>query len=247
MKIKELYKISPFGSFAMLCLGFIYSAILTLSSVYATSMNLSIFEISVLLILITLAGAVFQWPLGYISDKVDRRKVIIFSGILAIIFCILAVLFSGTSLPNAFTQNLTKFNYFSTTLEKAKLFLFITLLAGATLSMFPIILAYVNDNISKDKFVAAGSGLNIIFGLGAIGGPIICSLAMEKFGPNGFFLYIIVFLIFMVVFGIYRVNKNVYEENPDSSFTPLPKDITPLGIELDPDTGADLSSQENKS
>ena len=247
MKIKELYKISPFGSFAMLCLGFIYSAVLTLSSVYATSMNLSIFEVSVLLILITLAGAVFQWPLGYISDKMDRRKVIIFSGMLAIIFCILAILFSGTSISNAFTQNLTKFNYFSTTAEKAKLFLFITLLAGATLTMFPIILAYVNDNISKDKFVAAGSGLNIIFGLGAMGGPIICSLAMEKFGPNGFFLYIIFFLILMVVFGIYRINKNVYEGNPDSSFTPLPKDITALGIELDPDTGADLSSQENKS
>ena len=247
MKIKELYKISPFGSFAMLCLGFIYSAILTLSSVYAISMNLSIFEISVLLILITLAGAVFQWPLGYISDKIDRRKVIIFSGMLAIVFCIFAILFSGTSISNAFTQNLTKFNYFSTALEKGKLFLFITLLAGATLTMFPIILAYVNDNISKDKFVAAGSGLNIIFGLGAMGGPIICSLAMEKFGPNGFFLYIIVFLILMVTFGIYRINKNVYEENPDSSFTPLPKDITPLGIELDPDTGADLSSQENKS
>ena len=247
MKIKELYKISPFGSFAMLCLGFIYSAVLTLSSVYAISMNLSIFEVSVLLILITLAGAVFQFPLGYISDKMDRRKVIIFSGMAAIVFCILAILFSGTSLTNAFTQNLTKFNYFSTALEKSKLFLFITLLAGATLTMFPIILAYVNDNISKEKFVAAGSGLNIIFGLGAMGGPVICSLAMEKFGPNGFFLYIIAFLTLMVVFGIYRINKNAYEENPESSFTPLPKDITPLGIELDPDTGADLSSQENKS
>ena len=79
-----------------------------------------------------------------------------------------------------------------------------------------------------------------------MGGPIICSLAMQKFGPNGFFLYIIVFLILMVVFGIYRINKNIYEDNPESTFTPLPKDITPLGIELDPDTGADLSSQENK-
>ena len=44
----------------------------------------------------------------------------------------------------------------------------------------------------------------------------------------------------------YRVNVNTYEENPDSTFTALPKDITPLGIELDPDTGADLSNQENK-
>mgnify|MGYP005995155361 FL=1 len=247
MKIKELYKASPFGTLAMLCVGFIYSAILTLSSVYATKMNLSIFEVSILLILITLAGAFFQWPLGYISDKMDRRKVIIVSALFAITFSILAILFSGTSLPNAFTQNLTKFNYFSTALDKGKLFIFVTLLAGTTLTLFPIILAYVNDNISKDKFVAAGAGLNIIFGLGAMGGPILCSLSMQTFGPNGFFLYVIFFLSILTLFGIYRVNVNTYEENPDSTFTALPKDITPLGIELDPDTGADLSNQEVKS
>ena len=247
MNIKELYRISPFGSFAMLCTGFIYSAVLTLASVYAANMNLTIYEISILLTLIVAAGAIFQWPIGYISDRMDRRKVIIASGILAIIFCILAILFSGTSFSNAFTQNLTKFNYFSTTLEKTKLFLSITLMAGMTLTFFPIILAYVNDNITKDKFVAAGSGLNIVFGVGAIFGPILCSVTMQLLGANGFFVYIILFLTLMVIFGIYRITRSEYEENPDSSFTPLPKDITPLGIELDPDTGADLSSQENKS
>jgi MFS family permease len=247
MNIKELYRISPFGSFAMLCTGFIYSAVLTLASVYAANMNLTIYEISILLTLIVAAGAIFQWPIGYISDRMDRRKVIIASGILAIIFCILAILFSGTSFSNAFTQNLTKFNYFSTTLEKTKLFLSITLMAGMTLTFFPIILAYVNDNITKDKFVAAGSGLNIVFGVGAIFGPLLCSVTMQLLGANGFFVYIILFLTLMVIFGIYRITRSEYEENPDSSFTPLPKDITPLGIELDPDTGADLSSQENKS
>ena len=247
MNIKELYRISPFGSFAMLCTGFIYSAVLTLASVYAANMNLTIYEISILLTLIVAAGAIFQWPIGYISDRMDRRKVIITSGIFAIIFCMLAILFSGTSFSNAFTQNLTKFNYFSTTLEKTKLFLSITLMAGMTLTFFPIILAYVNDNITKDKFVAAGSGLNIVFGVGAIFGPILCSITMQLFGANGFFVYIILFLTLMVIFGLYRITRSEYEENPDSSFTPLPKDITPLGIELDPDTGADLSSQENKS
>ena len=247
MNIKELYRISPFGSFAMLCTGFIYSAVLTLASVYAANMNLTIYEISILLTLIVAAGAIFQWPIGYISDRMDRRKVIIASGILAIIFCMLAILFSGTSFSNAFTQNLTKFNYFSTTLEKTKLFLSITLMAGMTLTFFPIILAYVNDNITKEKFVAAGSGLNIVFGVGAIFGPILCSITMQLLGANGFFVYIILFLTLMVIFGLYRITRSEYEENPDSSFTPLPKDITPLGIELDPDTGADLSSQENKS
>ena len=247
MSIKELYRISPFGSFAMLCTGFIYSAVLTLASVYAANMNLTIYEISILLTLIVAAGAIFQWPIGYISDRMDRRKVVIACGILAIIFCMLAILFSGTSFSNAFTQNLTKFNYFSTTLEKTKLFLSITLMAGMTLTFFPIILAYVNDNITKDKFVAAGSGLNIVFGVGAIFGPILCSVTMQLLGANGFFVYIILFLTLMVIFGVYRITRSEYEDNPDSSFTPLPKDITPLGIELDPDTGADLSSQENKS
>ena len=247
MNIKELYRISPFGSFAMLCTGFIYSAVLTLASVYAANMNLTIYEISILLTLIVAAGAIFQWPIGYISDRMDRRKVIIASGILAIIFCILAILFSGTSFSNAFTQNLTKFNYFSTTLEKTKLFLSITLMAGMTLTFFPIILAYVNDNITKDKFVAAGSGLNIVFGVGAIFGPILCSVTMQLLGANGFFVYIILFLTLMVIFGVYRITRSEYEENPDSSFTPLPKDITPLGIELDPDTAVDLSNQEAKN
>ena len=41
------------------------------------------------------------------------------------------------------------------------------------------------------------------------------------------------------------MNRRKHEDNPDSTFTPLPKDITPLGIELDPDTGVDLSNTAN--
>ena len=79
LSVKELYRVSHFGSFAMLCTGFIYSAVLTLASVYAANMNLTIYEISILLTLIVAAGAIFQWPIGYISDRMDRRKVIIAS------------------------------------------------------------------------------------------------------------------------------------------------------------------------
>jgi hypothetical protein len=42
------------------------------------------------------------------------------------------------------------------------------------------------------------------------------------------------------------MNQRKYEDNPDSTFTPLPTNITPLGIELDPETGVDLSNTENK-
>ena len=248
IKIKELFKISPFGSFSMICTGFIFAPIFYLLSVYAIKMKLSIFVTSLLLLGTMLAGALFQWPIGSLSDKYDRRVIIIGSSIAASIFAILAIIVSGTgaSLPNLFMETTVSFNYFSTTMDKTKLFLFIILLTGTTLPLFSLNLALVNDQIPKEKFVAAGGGLNIIFGIGAIAGPIMCSAMMDLLGPNGLFIHLLIFYIAIIVFGFYRLSQRKYEENPDSSFTPLPTNITPLGIELDPDTGVDLSNTETK-
>ena len=247
IKIRELFKISPFGSFSTFCSGFIFSAMLTMLSVYAVTMNLSVFEISVLLVGVTLAGALFQWPIGSLSDSYDRRLIIIGCCIFASAFTILSILYSGLAFNNLLAEEMVRFNYFSvgTGMDKTKLFIFIILLAGMILPLFSLNLALVNDYIPKEKFVAAGGGLNIIFGLGAIGGPIICSILMSVLGPNGFFIHLLFFLLGIALFGIYRMTRRKYEDNPESTFTPLPKDITPLGIELDPDTGVDLSNSQN--
>ena len=247
IKIKELFKISPFGSFSTFCSGFIFSAMLTMLSVYAVTMNLSVFEISVLLVGVTLAGALFQWPIGSLSDNYDRRLVIIGCCLFASIFTILSIFYSGLSFNNLLAEEMLRFNYFSigTGMNKTKLFIFIILLAGMILPLFSLNLALVNDYIPKEKFVAAGGGLNIIFGLGAIGGPIICSVLMSFLGPNGFFIHLLFFLFIISLFGVFRLTRRKYEDNPESTFTPLPKDITPLGIELDPDTGVDLSNTQN--
>jgi len=131
-------------------------------------------------------------------------------------------------------------------MDKIMFFIFVTLYAGFALPLFTLNLAYVNDYIPKEKFVAAGGGLQIIFGLGAIGGPIVASLLMYRYGSNGFFIHLIIFHIIIGLFGMYRITKRSYEDNPESTFTPLPRNITPLGIELDPTTGADLSSTDKK-
>ena len=88
--------------------------------------------------------------------------------------------------------------------------------------------------------------MQIIFGLGAMGGPILCSIFMNKYGANGFFIYLFIFHMIIGLFGMYRITRRGTKENPDSTFTPLPRNITPLGIELDPTTGADLSNSDNK-
>ena len=239
IKIKELYKSSPLGVVSAFCTGVIHSALFTLTAVYAATVNFTIFEISLLLFLITFAGAVCQWPIGYLSDLLDRRIIIIICTLASAIFCVLSIIASGTSLENMHLAT-------SVGIDKIMFYIFVTLYASVSLPIYTLNLAYVNDFISKEKFVAAGGGLQILFGLGAIGGPILCSIFMNAYGANGFFIFLFIFHVIIGLFGIYRMTRRSYEENPDSIFTPLPRNITPLGIELDPTIGTDLSSSKKK-
>jgi len=239
IKIKDLYKISPLGTVSMFCTGFIHSTIFTLGAVYAATMNFTIFEISLFLFLITVSGAIFQWPIGYFSDRSDRRIIIIACTFVGALFCFLAVTASGESLENMYLAT-------SVGMDKIMFFVFVTLYAGFALPIFTLNLAYVNDFIAKEKFVAAGGGMQIIFGLGAMGGPILCSIFMNVYGSNGFFVFLGIFHLIIGFFGMYRITRRAYEDNPESTFTPLPRNITPLGIELDPTTGVDLSTSNKK-
>ena len=237
--IKGLYKVSPLGTVSMFCTGIIHSALFSLGAVYAAAMNFSIFEISLLLFSVTVAGGLFQWPVGYYSDKNDRRIIIIICTFLAALFCILSISASGYSMQNMYLATIVG-------VDKIMFFVYVTLYAGMAIPLFTLNLAYINDYIPREKFVAAGGGMQIIFGIGAMMGPFLCSLLMNSYGTNGFFIHLLFFHVIIGLFGMYRITKRPYEDNPESTFTPLPRNITPLGIELDPTTGADISNTEEK-
>ena len=239
ININQLYKISPLGTFSMFCTGFIHSSLFTLGAVYAAKINFTIFEISLFLFLMSISGALFQWPIGYFSDRHDRRIILIGCSFLSAVFCIFTITASGTSLENMYLAS-------SVGVDKVMFFIFLILYSGFALPMFTLNLAYVNDFIQKEKFVAAGAGLQIIFGMGAMGGPILCSIFMKFYGVNGFWVYLGIFHLIIGLFGMYRITRRNYEDNPESTFTPLPRNITPLGIELDPTTGTDLSNTDKK-
>tara|TARA_Y100000590_G_scaffold333539_1_gene379420 strand:- start:60 stop:1376 length:1317 start_codon:yes stop_codon:yes gene_type:complete len=248
IKITELYKISPLATVSMFCTGFIHPAIFTMGSVYGALMNFSVFEISLYLFLITISGAVFQWPIGYLSDRFDRRLIIISTSLLAAILTILC--FFSVSVSSDFI-NLS--SDWKTTMQhisnhRLMFYIFISLYAGLCLPLFSLNLAYINDFIPREKFVSAGAGMQIIFGISAMTAPFICSFFMQKFGNNGFFIFLFIFQLIIGLFGIYRMTRRSTEEIPENenTFTPLPRNITPIGIELDPDTGVDLSNEENK-
>ena len=102
--------------------------------------------------------------------------------------------------------------------------------------MFSLILAHTNDFIPKEKFVAAGASLQFTFGMGAMGGPFLCSIFMGIVGSNGFFIFLIFFHSLIGIYGIYRSKVRPVVENSDSQFVAMPQSITPAGIELNPIT-----------
>ena len=82
----------------------------------------------------------------------------------------------------------------------------------------------------------------IVFGVGAITGPIIGAIFMESINLNGFFVFLIITNLLIATFGIYRSRVRETVDNPESSFTPLPQTITPVGLELDPSTPETLDN-----
>ena len=225
MSIQQVYISSPFGMVSSFLYGTIQSALFTLLAVYAAGMNFSIFDISLVTFLLAISGAISQWPIGKLSDMYDRRKVIITASFTAAFFALCAI-FSSAQMYLPEGLGTSKFWFY----------IFLILFSFCSLPMFSLILAHTNDFIPKEKFVAAGASLQFIFGVGAIGGPFLCSLFMDIAGLNGFFIFLIFFHILIGVYGVYRSRVRPAVENPDSQFIAMPQSITPAGIELNPTT-----------
>ncbi len=241
INIRELYEISPLGTVSSFATGVIHAAFFSLISVYATKAGFTLLETSILLFIATISGVIGQGPIGYFSDMYDRRKVIVVTTLIASALAFFSILFSSDPLQN--TYYMQEFAF-----KKILFFLFVGAYTSLCLPLFSLNLAHTNDFVPREKFVAAGGGLQLIFGIGAISGPIICSVFMGWFGLNGFFIFLILIHTLIGIFGIHRMRVRKTAENPDSTFTPMPATITPAGLELDPDTPETLeNTQQNNS
>ena len=225
MSLQEAFISSPFGMVSAFFYGTIQSALFTLLAVYATTMNFSIFQISLVTFLLAVSGAISQWPIGKLSDIFDRRKVIIIVTFAAAFFALCAILSSRQM-------------YLPGGLATSKFWFYVSLIlfSFCSLPMFSLICAHTNDFIPKEKFVAAGASLQFTFGTGAMGGPFLCSIFMGIVGPNGFFIFLLFFHSLIGIYGIHRSRIRSVVENPDSQFVAMPQSITPAGIELNPST-----------
>ena len=214
--ISDFYAVSPLGFVGAFFTGLAHSVVFGYGAVYATAKGLSVLEVSIFMIIITSFGALSQWPIGYLSDKMDRRIILIGVTFAASGLCVLIV---GSS-------------YISLTL----FFILTALYSCVSLPMYSLAIAHTNDFLAQNEIVAASSAFVRLIGIGSILGPLLVSGIMSLTGPNGFHIYLILVHALLGLFGLYRITKRAIPSNSESQYVPLPRNITPAGMELNPVT-----------
>ena len=214
LSLKELYTKSPMAFVGSFSIGMVYSALFGLMGVFGAKIGLNIFQISILVFVNMFVGAIFQYPVGKISDKYDRRTILLSLNLIAIASLIFIYLLGSLS-----------FNL---------LLVFIGIHSAVSLPYYAVVISHMNDFLEKDEIVSGSSTLTLVNALGMVMGPMLASGFMAYFGAYGYFLYMIVIYCLVAPYNFFRIRvgrtSNIYEENTPSMI--VPRTASPVGMQL---------------
>jgi MFS family permease len=210
MSLVQLFHISPLGCVGTFLLGGVYAGIFGMASVFGTEMQLTVAEISAFVAAIYVGGLVFQYPIGWISDRMDRRRLI-----------------TGLTATGAFITLVGGIlsSHYAVVLALG------FIVGGVANPLYSLIIAYTNDFLDKSDMAAASGGLLFINGLGAMTGPLIIGAAMTRFGPDAFFVYIGTLFALIALYALWRATRR---STPDetSSYAPVTPQGSPVALEV---------------
>jgi MFS family permease len=208
LPLKDLIKSSPLSLSSVFVSGFCAGTIFGIGAVYAAEIGLSKSQTAIFMATYILGSALIPLIIGWISDKIDRRKAIIALS-LAACLCSLAI--------NTFSIK----------------FPFMFLLGGLITSIYSIGLAYMNDNLKPEQAVSASTSLILLNGMGATLGPLVSGMLMDFIAPDAFFYGFAVTLFCLFLFGIYRAtvgNKVIIKDQ--TLYTPIPPRAAPTIMKI---------------
>jgi MFS family permease len=195
---KALWKASPSGVATIGISGLASAGFFGVGTIYAIKSGLSISETALFMTLFLGFGALSQWPLGWISDRIDRRKVILLCCLIVVGICVLLALFD-----------------FSKTI-----FLILNGLIGAsTLPLYSLGVAHTNDRLKPSQMVSASGTIVFVFSIFAALGPFTMSYFLKLFDSFGFLIYLslVHLVIAVIVFVMMFINEDV-DESDQSNF-----------------------------
>jgi MFS family permease len=224
LQLRKLISLSPMGTAGCFLAGLITSPFWVLGPVYAQRLGYDLVITTIFMSSVIAGGAVFQWPIGMISDRVDRRYVL--TGVFASVALVSGAMATGYYLPVP---------------------VWLALAAGFGATAFCInslSVSHVNDIMTNEDRIGVSAGLMLLFGAGAIVSPILAGFTMAWFGPGGMFGQIA--CVAVVGFGVSILRRRARPVVPGDSKEPFvaANTATTGALPLDPRIPADQAGFE---
>ena len=209
--LKRLYAASPLGIVGTLATGMMLAAFYAMGAVFVQRIGLPLSQVALFTSCVIAGGVVLQYPLGLLSDRFDRRRVIVACLLAAAALCIVLALIRG----------------------QAAIFIGGALFGGFAFALYPLCVAHSNDHLDESERVGASSGLVLVYSAGAVAGPMLGSTGMAMLGPAGLFVVIGVIAGAAALFGLWRsAIADAVPSSDQQAFRPLPR-TTPMASVLE--------------
>ena len=150
---------------------------------------------------IFVGAMVLQYPIGWLSDRLDRRILIMAVAAIGAGACGFGWIFG----PNFYVVVIAG-----------------TLIGGMSNPLYSLLIAYTNDYLDADNMAAASGGLIFVNGLGAIAGPVLLGWFMTQFGAHAFWIFIMILMSAVAGYAAYRMTRraSAYAEEDDYDAVP---------------------------
>lgn len=205
--IRKLYQASPLGIFGTVATGAMLGAFYAMGAVYIQRIGMPLSSIAFFTSCVIAGGVVMQYPLGLLSDRFDRRRVIVACFLVVAAICAILAL---PGLPSSF------------------IFILGALFGGFAFALYPLCVAHSNDHLDESERVGASGGLVLSYSVGAMAGPMAGSAGMGALGPAGLFAVMGVLAAGAALFGIWRTIMRAPVPTEDQqAFQSLPR-TTPM-------------------
>ncbi|MCO4846442.1 MAG: MFS transporter [Yoonia sp.] len=225
MTIRRLIEASPLGCVGMFLLGGIFSAQFGMSAIYGVRVGLSVSQISVFVSVIYVSALVAQYPIGWLSDRIDRRILIMVVGFVGSAGALFA---------------------FFVTDDFTIILLSAAILGGTSNPLYALLIAYTNDYLEREDMAAASGGLLFINGIGAIAGPLTVGYMMDAIGANGFWMFSAVLMFLMGLYAAYRMTRRSradWDDVDTVSYAAISATSTPIAAEVAQEVYSDAEDE----
>ena len=224
MTLSRLFTSSPLACVGMFLLGGVFSAQFGMSAVFGAQIGLSLSQISLFVASFYMGAMIFQYPIGWVSDKMDRRLLIL-----------LISAASATGSASAYFAG----GYFFALVFAA------FLVGGLTNPLYSLLIAHANDFIEYEDMASAAAGLLFVNGVGAVSGPIIIGYAMNAFGPEIFFVIIALLMATLAIYAGYRMTQRATVSDTSSYAAVLPNS-TGVAVEIAQEFAFDVTNDDEE-